>query len=76
MTNEIDKLRVRYLSTGLEEIVNPVIQQNSLFAHPQNILIAMITDDTEHVRELELQRILKACHTSITRSLRQFRQPM
>ena len=72
MTNEIEKLGVRYLLTDLKEIVNPVIQRNSLFAYPENILLAVITDDTEYVRELELQRILKACHTSTTRSLRQF----
>ena len=76
VTNKIQKLRVRNLSTGLKEIVDPVIQRNSLFAHPQNILIAMITDDADHVRELELRRILKACHTSLTRSLQQFRQAM
>ena len=76
VTDEIKKLKVRYLLTGLKEIVDPVIQTNSLFAYPQNILLAMITDDTEHVPELELRGILKARHTSITRSLRQFRQPM
>ena len=73
VTNEIEKLRVRYLLTYPKQIVDPGIQRNSLFAHPENILIAMITDDTEHVRELELRRILKARHTSTTRSLRRFR---
>ena len=63
VTNVIEKFRVRYLLTDLKEIVDPVTQRNSLFAHPENILIAMITDDTEYVRELELQKILKASHT-------------
>ena len=72
VTDDIKKLRVTYLSSGLKEIVDPVIQTNFLFAHPQNILLAMITDDTKHVRELELRRILKASHTSIIRSLRHF----
>ena len=45
----------------MKEIFDPVIQRNSLFDRSENILIAMITDDTEHVRELELRRILKAC---------------
>ena len=54
----------RYLSTDLKEIVDRVIQRNSFFAHQENILIAIITDDRELVRELELQRILKARHTS------------
>ena len=76
MTNEIEKRRVRYLLTDLKEIVDLVIQRNSLFAHPENILIATITDDTEHIWDLELRRILKASHTSTTRSLRQFRLPI
>ena len=74
LTNEIEKLRVRYFSTDLNEIVDPVIQRNSLSDPPRIILIAMITDDTEHARELELRRIAR--HTSITRSLRQFRQSL
>ena len=53
----------RYLSTDLKEIVDRVIQRNSFFAHQENILIAMITDDRELVRELGLRRILKARHT-------------
>ena len=56
VTNVIAKLRVRYSLTDPKEIVDPVIQRNSLFDHPENILIAIITDDTEHVRELELRR--------------------
>ena len=69
----------RYLSTDLKEIVNPALQKKSFFCPPiamiiaTNILIAMITDDREHVRELGLRRILKAHHTTTTRSERQFR---
>ena len=75
VTNEIEKLRVRYLLTDPKKIFDPGIQKqrNSLFVHPENILIAMITDDTEHVRVLELRRILKARHTLTTGSLRHFR---
>ena len=67
--------RSRYLSTDLKEIFDPVIQENSFFAHPENILIAVINDDREHARELGLRRNLKARHTSTTRSVRQFRLP-
>ena len=67
---------VRYLLTDPKEIVDPRVQRNFLFAHPENIHIAVITDDTKHVRELELRRILKICHTSATKSLRQFRLPI
>ena len=76
MTNKIEKLWVRYLLIDPKEIIDPVIQRYSVFAHAENILVAMIPDDTEHVQELELRRILKARHTSTTRSLRQFRLPI
>ena len=65
--------RSRRLSSDLKEIVDPVIQRNSFFAHPENILIPMITDDREHVRELGLQRIHK--HTIVLKNLRQLRLP-
>ena len=76
VTNEIEKLWVRYLLTNLKEVVDPGTQRNSLLAHPKNILIAMITDDKEHVQELELRRITKARRISTTRSLGQFRLPI
>ena len=31
-------------------IVDPVIQRNSYFAHPENLLIAMATDERPHIR--------------------------
>lgn len=50
----------RYLSKDLKKIVEPVIQRNAYFAHPENILLSMVTDDRRHVRELGLRRILKS----------------
>lgn len=50
----------RYLSTELKAIVDPVIQRNGYFAHPENILLAMLTDSKQHIRELGARRILKA----------------
>ncbi|KAL4720726.1 hypothetical protein ACJJTC_009565, partial [Scirpophaga incertulas] len=50
----------RYLPESLKNVIDPVIQRNSYFAHPENILLAMITDDTKHIRELAARRILKA----------------
>lgn len=42
------------------KVIDPVIQRNTYFAHAENILLAMVTDPREHIRELELRRILKA----------------
>lgn len=41
-------------------IANKVLRRNSFFAHPENILISMLHDDEQHIRELGWRRILKA----------------
>lgn len=53
----------RYLSDDLREVVDAVIQRNAFFAHPENVLLAMIVDEREHIRELGYRRILKARKT-------------
>lgn len=50
----------RYLPEELRNVVDPVIERNGFFAHPEHLLLAMIEDDQKHVRELGLRRILKA----------------
>ena len=66
----------RYLTPELREIVDPVIQRNGYFGHSENILLAMVTEDRQHIRELAHRRIIAArCeHPSSTR-IRQFRVP-
>jgi len=49
----------RYQTDELKAIVDPVIQRNSYFAHPENLLRSMMTDDRPHIRELALRQILK-----------------
>ena len=53
----------RYLSDTMKQIIDPVISRNAFFCHPENLLLAMITDDRKHIRELGLRRILKARQT-------------
>ena len=36
---------LRYQMDELKAIVDPVIQRNSYFAHPENLLLSMMTDD-------------------------------
>jgi len=50
----------RYLSAELKQVIDPVLKRNGFFAHPENLLLSMITDEKIHVRELGLRRILKA----------------
>ena len=42
----------RYQTDELKVIADPVIQRNSYFAHPENQLLSMMTDDRPHIREL------------------------
>lgn len=67
-------MRSRYMSDSLKKINDPVIERNSFFAHPENILIAMTTDERRHMRQLGLRRILKA-RLNPGKSTRQFRVP-
>ena len=53
----------RYLSDELLQVVDPVIERNAFFAHPENVLLAMVVDEREHIRELGYRRILKARQT-------------
>ena len=47
------------MTQRVRDVVNRVLQRNGFFAHPENILISMLMDEQEHVRELAWRRILK-----------------
>ncbi|GBN14480.1 hypothetical protein AVEN_123392-1, partial [Araneus ventricosus] len=49
-----------YLSDELLQVVDPVIQRNASFPHTENVLLAMLVDEREHIRELGYKKILKA----------------
>ena len=50
----------RYMKKDLHRVVDPVIQRNGYFGHPENLLLSMITDARPHIRELGVRRIMKA----------------
>lgn len=50
----------RLLLPEVRSVIDPVIQRNAYFCHPENLLLAMLADEREHVRQLALRRILKA----------------
>ncbi|GBN93616.1 hypothetical protein AVEN_220310-1 [Araneus ventricosus] len=50
----------RYLPEDLRNIVDPVFERNYFFAHLEHLMLAMTQDNTKHIRELGLRRILKA----------------
>lgn len=66
----------RYLSKDLHKIVDPVIERNGFFAHPEHLMLAMTQDDRKHIRELGLRRILKARQVDQKRkNIRSFMTP-
>ena len=50
----------RYLNDALKAIVDPVISRNAYYARPENLFLAMISDDRPYIRTLGLRRIMKA----------------
>ncbi|XP_050308327.1 uncharacterized protein LOC126744782 [Anthonomus grandis grandis] len=66
----------RYLSKELRDVIDPVIQRNAYFFHPENLLLAMLTDEQKNIMELAARRILKARDSlALRRQLRIFEVP-
>lgn len=68
-------VRTRYLSSSLKKVIDPVIQRNGFYGHPENVLLAMITDERPHIRELGLRRIMKARSHVSANKIRRFQVP-
>lgn len=54
---ELIKL-TRYLPANALKVIDPVIQRNAYFAHPENIILTMLDNEREWIRELAYMRIL------------------
>lgn len=65
----------RFLPGNIQKIIHPVIQRNAFFAHPENVLISLLTDKEQKFRELGIRRILKARLITKT-EVRQFTIPV
>lgn len=63
----------RYLPKTLRNIIDPVIQRNGFFGHPENVLLAMLADETKEIRQIAYTRILQ-CRSNSS-SLRKFNVP-
>ena len=50
----------RHLASDLKSIVDLMIQRNSFFAYPKNLLISMNPYDRKHIREFRICRKSKA----------------
>ena len=52
--------KFRYMKEDLRRVIDPVIQRNGYFGHPENLLHGMVADARLHIRELGVRRIMKA----------------
>ena len=50
------------LGMALKEVVDPIIQRNHFFAHPENFVLAMLRDNRYHIFDLGIHQILKVQH--------------
>ena len=62
------------LTKELLDIIDPVLQRNGHVGHLENLLLAMISDERQSIRELGLRQILKARLEKLS-TLRQFKIP-
>lgn len=65
----------RNCSSEVINIVDPVIQRNAFYAHPENMLLSMINDAEGSTRELGWRRIKKARAEDKGKTVRTFRIP-
>lgn len=65
----------RYLPKEYLAVVDRSIQINGYFAHPENILLAMIRDNEKEVRKNAYRYILEARANSSHNSIRKFKVP-
>ena len=52
--------KTRQLPDRVRKIIDPVIQKNPHFCHPENIFISMVRDERGHLKQLIFRRLLKA----------------
>ena len=66
--------RSRYLPESIRAVIDPVIKRNGYFAHPENLVLAMIGDSRPNIRTSALQYIASS-RTNINEGIRTFTVP-
>lgn len=59
----------------MKDIIDPVIQRNAYFAHPENLLIAMLLDEQESIRKQAMNCILQCRKNNTKKGVRKFVVP-
>ena len=65
----------RCMELKYRKIIDPVLQRNAWFAHPENLLLSMIFDDNPDMRTFGWRRNLKARTSSSPNAIREFTVP-
>lgn len=65
----------RFLPENLRYVVDSVVERNAFFAHPENLLVSMLFDERDHIRELAFRRIIKAREAEKNIKCRIFKTP-
>ena len=66
----------RYPPNDLLKVIDPVIERNAFFAHPENLLLTIIVDKLVHIRKLGFRGIIKARSLASRRKfIRSFKPP-
>lgn len=65
----------RFLPIHLRDVIDRVIQRNAFFAHPENLLLSLITDQSLDMRSLGWRRIKKARNLRKNKRVRTFVVP-
>lgn len=65
----------RFLPENLRYVVNSVVERNAFFAHPENLLVSMLFDERDYIRELAFRRIIKAREAERNIKCRIFKPP-
>lgn len=70
-------LLVKKQDERIQSIVMPVVQRNAYFAHPESVLLCMISDERPHIRELGWRRIknVRATCRASSSNVRSFKVP-
>ncbi|BES87539.1 Hypothetical protein NTJ_00345 [Nesidiocoris tenuis] len=67
--------RSSFLPQKHREVVHGVLQRNAFFAHPENIILAMLHDRKKEIRQMGVKKILEARTAVQKEEIRKFENP-
>uniref|UniRef100_A0A146M9D2 Uncharacterized protein n=1 Tax=Lygus hesperus TaxID=30085 RepID=A0A146M9D2_LYGHE len=64
-----------FLPKKYREIVHEVLQRNAFFAHPENIILAMLHNERQEIRQMGVRKVLEARNAGQKEEIRKFENP-